>query len=941
MRSMLPQTLQAKFLSGLALALACLVGFFAFALNLHLGHLMEREAREKASLILSQVGAVQGYVRITLRPAMYRILPENQFVLEAMSTSYITRFIMSDLNLAKEAFTYRRVGIGARNPDYEARPLERKLIGRFEADPKLVHVEEFVELEGERHFVTAQPQRFEAACLHCHGDPDKAPRELIERYGDKRGFGRKVGQLAGIDMVSLKVERDVGGIRDATASFALLFAGGILVMFLGIQGFFHRLVVVSLRRVTGVMQRLFPEEALAVAPGARPSSDVPTGVPTGGPTGSSAGGPAGAGAKAEAPVPATVHGRDDEIEKLLHGFEVFAEHLRHAREDLKDYAATLEDKVAERTVDLTRLADERRADVALFVSLLNGLNESQNKRQLLFTSLELIARRFGAARAAYACVLSGTDYAAWPDPEACPELPADWHELVSGAGQDEDAGLAPRLEPLAWYIPVQTSGTSRGLLCLYWEEAQEGSGRLAELARAIGQQMGIAMENLDALDSLLRQNAMLSSIIEGIADPLMLVDARGSLLLANASAQQLAAEAAHGLPPLLEAATAGSGHGELVLPGSGADERIFEASLYPLSGQGEGQGEDQAEGREEGREASRGGGQRFVTYLREVTAQRRMEGQMRQSERLVAVGQLAAGLAHEINNPLGVIQCYAELLRAAEERPQAQADLDIIMRHTEQARKVVRDLLDFARPCAATPGPTDLAAQAAAMVEVLGPRARALNASLGLRAEPGLPLVRAGADALEHVLSNILLNALDSVAENPQGRERGVEISLRHEDGSVVLAVADTGPGIAAEHLDRVFDPFFTTKGVGKGTGLGLAVVYGLVHELGGQLSAANREPSAPPLDGGSGSGGGAVFTVRLPAAPARAAKSGPGEAGPAEPGQTGSPPAGPTEREPVQTNATQAESAEAQPQQKQAGQAQSRKDEPTLEQSTQGEDTP
>lgn len=908
MRSMLPQTLQAKFLSGLALALACLVGFFAFALNLHLGQLMEREAREKASLILSQVGAVQGYVRITLRPAMYRILPENQFVLEAMSTSYITRFIMSDLNLAKEAFTYRRVGVGARNPDYEARPLERELIRRFEADPKLVHVEEFVELDGARHFVTAQPQRFEAACLHCHGDPDKAPRELIERYGDKRGFGRRVGQLAGIDMVSLKVERDVGGIRDATASFALLFAGGILVMFLGIQGFFHRLVVVSLRRVTGVMQRLFPEEAQAVAPGGKPSPGGLAG--TGGP-------------KTEAPVPATVHGGDDEIEKLLHGFEVFAEHLRHAREDLKDYAATLEDKVAERTVDLKRLADERRADVALFVSLLNGLNESQNKRQLLFTSLELIARRFGAARAAYACVLSGSDYAAWPDPEARPELPADWHELVSGAGQDEDAGLAPRLEPLAWYIPVQTSGTSRGLLCLYWDHAQEGSGRLAELARAIGQQMGIAMENLDALDNLLRQNAMLSSIIEGIADPLMLVDARGSLLLANASAQQLAAEAAPGLTPLLEAATAGSGHGELVLPGNGADERIFEASLYPLSGQEKDQ--------EEGREASRGGGQRFVTYLREVTAQRRMEGQMRQSERLVAVGQLAAGLAHEINNPLGVIQCYAELLHAAEERPQAQADLDIIMRHTAQARKVVRDLLDFARPCAATPGPTDLAAQAATMVEVLGPRARALNASLGLRAEPGLPLVRAGADALEHVLSNILLNALDAVAENPQGRERRVEIGLRREDGSVVLAVADTGPGIAPKHLDRVFDPFFTTKGVGKGTGLGLAVVYGLVHELGGQLSAANREASTPPLDGGGG--GGAVFTVRLPTASARAVECKDGESGHAE--------AGPTEPEPGQAKATQAESAEAQSEQKQSGQAQSRRDEPTLEQSTQGEDKP
>jgi len=142
-----------------------------------------------------------------------------------------------------------------------------------------------------------------------------------------------------------------------------------------------------------------------------------------------------------------------------------------------------------------------------------------------------------------------------------------------------------------------------------------------------------------------------------------------------------------------------------------------------------------------------------------------------------------------------------------------------------------------------------------------------------------------------------------------------------------VLAVADTGPGIAPKHLDRVFDPFFTTKGVGKGTGLGLAVVYGLVHELGGQLSAANREGSTPPLDGG----GGAVFTVRLPAASAKHVPSSDVESR-REPS---------TQAEPGQAKATQAESAEAQSEQKQSGQAQSRKDEPTLEQPSQGEDTP
>ena len=417
--NIMPHSLQSKFLAGLGLVMVLMVGFFALALNLHLERLMEGEAREKAALILSQVEAIQGYVRTNLRPVMYRILPEDEFVIEAMSTSYITRGVMSDQNLARESFLYRRVGIGARNPDYEADDRERAYIERFEANPKLDRVEEFAELAGERYFITARPQRFEQACLHCHGDPAEAPRELIARYGATRGFGRKVGDLAGIDLVRLKVQRDLGGIREATLSFAMLFAGGILVLFLAIQGFFHRLVVQSLRRVTGMMHRLFPEEA-------KHAQEPPH--------------------------------HDDEIEGILRGFETFAGQLRRARLDLTEYAATLEDKVAARTAAITHLADERRADVALFVALLNSLNESQNKQQMLYAALSLTAQRFGARRAGYVCVLAATDYASWPDPDAPPDLPADWHDLVS-AGE-------PRLTPQAWYIPVQTSGTSRGLLMM-------------------------------------------------------------------------------------------------------------------------------------------------------------------------------------------------------------------------------------------------------------------------------------------------------------------------------------------------------------------------------------------------------------------------------------------------------------------------------------------
>jgi C4-dicarboxylate-specific signal transduction histidine kinase len=232
-----------------------------------------------------------------------------------------------------------------------------------------------------------------------------------------------------------------------------------------------------------------------------------------------------------------------------------------------------------------------------------------------------------------------------------------------------------------------------------------------------------------------------------------------------------------------------------------------------------------------------------------------MEAQMRRGERMVAVGQLAAGLAHEINNPLGVIRCYAELLQAAEPSEQAQADLNIIIRHTDQARRVVRDLLDFARPRPASTGPGDLAAVASATVEVLRPRGRSNGRTLSLDAPAGLPLVRAGADALEHILTNLVMNGLDAVSGRADGE---VAVRLCARGHQVELRVEDNGTGVAPELLDRVFDPFFTTKEVGKGTGLGLAVVYSLVRDLEGAIEVENRP------------GGGALFRVLLPAAAGR-----------------------------------------------------------------------
>jgi signal transduction histidine kinase len=808
------RTLKHRFVVGLSVIMALLGVFFAVVISMNLRNQLVTDTEHKASLILSQAEAVQAYVRQVLRPSMYHLLPPDGFLLEAMSTSYVTRRVMSDLSVQGDQYRYRRVAIGARNPDYEADAFERGLMERFEKDADLGRIEEITERDGEEVFVAARPVRLDASCLHCHGDPAKAPKELLERYGDKRGFWRHDGELVGVDAVTMPVAGALGQIKGATMSFLGLFALGLGVFYLTLQLFFDRLVVVNLRRVTEVMRRYFPKEA------------------------------------GEEPKQAPDEG---EIHEIYAGIEAFASRLKEARGKIEDHAQNLERKVADRTLELAHEADERRSDVALFVELLSILNMSQTRAELLSGALCRIAERFGARAAVYECEFSGGGSVSWPPQAAAPPPPADWRRLV--------AGNELRLDDGAAFIPVRTTDVSRGLLRLYFPDDGPGPDpEAAELYRAIGQQLGIALENLDAINSLLGQNALLGSIFDGISDPLALLDANFAVIMANEPARELARALTRELPagrPPVPAGPAGQplrlppelfGPGQaepsptdsgrpaegnahlpstVVLP----DGRSFAVTRYPLD----------SPSRQDGR---------MVVYARENTAERRMREQMRQTEKLVAVGKLAAGLAHEINNPLGVISCYAELLRGNIADPQALDDLAVIERHAEMAKKVLRDLLDFARPRPATPGPCDLAALLRGLSRIFEVQAQARKVRLVTRAAADLPLAKADASGLEQVLSNLLLNALDAVA--PGSGEIVMEADQGETPEAVRIRVSDNGPGIAPEDLPRIFDPFFTTKEAGRGSGLGLAVVFGLLRDMGGSVAVENV--------------GGAVFTVTLPA---------------------------------------------------------------------------
>lgn len=228
----------------------------------------------------------------------------------------------------------------------------------------------------------------------------------------------------------------------------------------------------------------------------------------------------------------------------------------------------------------------------------------------------------------------------------------------------------------------------------------------------------------------------------------------------------------------------------------------------------------------------------------------RLQAQMVQSEKLISLGQLAAGAAHEINNPLTAILGYSDLLADDPDLPdRARATAGKIREQARRTRSLVQNLLSFARQVPPERTLLDINSVIASAVQLRALDLHSGGSRIETQLESVLPGVRGDQNQLMQVFFNIVNNSLDAMAESGGGV---LTIKTVRDRGSVVILFSDTGPGIKEPH--RVFDPFYTTKPVGKGTGLGLSICYGIVQEHGGKILCYN------------GQTGGAVFRVELPA---------------------------------------------------------------------------
>jgi two-component system NtrC family sensor kinase len=239
-----------------------------------------------------------------------------------------------------------------------------------------------------------------------------------------------------------------------------------------------------------------------------------------------------------------------------------------------------------------------------------------------------------------------------------------------------------------------------------------------------------------------------------------------------------------------------------------------------------------------------------VLFEEDVTERRHLEANLAQSEKLAAVGQLAAGVAHEINNPLTAVIANAQLMqRSLPPDGELQESIELILIAGSRAAQVVRNLLDFARKEQYRLDRTDINQTIRKTLELVQHETVSRSISVKFDPDPDLPRVMASGDHLQGVWLNLLLNAFDALG----GMPGEIYVSTRRREREVQVVFADTGKGIPAEILPRIFEPFFTTKLPGRGTGLGLSVCHQIIKQHNGQILVESE------------SGRGTKFTILLP----------------------------------------------------------------------------
>ena len=600
-------------------------------------------------LFIAMAEASRNYVKDVLRPVMQERLPEGDFLLEAMSTSFVSRQILNRVHDHFPEFEYKRAAANPRNPVNLASEFEADRIAWFANNPSTTEWSGLVDTPAGARFVRMTPVVVDASCLSCHGRPEDAPEAIRKRYGTTHSYGYAKGEVIAAETLYIPFDRILVTVKEK-AWWIFLIATLTLFSLLALFSLlFQQTAVSELRGLLHLFARILHEDPTRIAP-------------------------------------------------------------------VGDGSRSPEDEVALLKAAITKVA----------------------------TELALAHRNLITSEAKYREIFAAS-------PDAILICEGDHLTDINRAGIE-----------LFGFESLAEATAIESVYPLFWD------GRDAAALFDTLQKTGLVRDHEISIVNRqgLRRDAMVSAILHR------------------------------------------------------------EDGTLPTG--------------------------KFV--VRDITDRKRLLKTMAQTDKLASIGQLAAGVAHEINNPLGVIELYGELVAdGVSDRPEVLDDLEIIRKHARICKGVVSALLDFSRAGIPDRKATDLHPLIEEILAVLAKQFR--DSAIGIETDfdAALPPIVMDARQIRQVLMNLLLNAVQAMDET--GRVR-VATRLQPEKETVTLSVMDTGSGIPEKNLERIFEPFFTTKEEQKGTGLGLAVVYGIITRHGGRIDVESR------------SGHGTTFTITLPLEP-------------------------------------------------------------------------
>ena len=404
------------------------------------------------------------------------------------------------------------------------------------------------------------------------------------------------------------------------------------------------------------------------------------------------------------------------------------------------------------------------------------------------------------------------------------------------------ADLPPEA-PGSWLgAPVLAGGRTVGAVSVSSERPGALGPTELTLVTAVLAQSAIALENARLVELLSSAKREWEKTVDSISQAICIVDAHGTVRRANrafADLIQLAVTAIPGRPwiGLLPPPWSDPVARALAEPAANtveirAGERVLLLTAIPMAESGS-----------------------AVLVFEDQTERRRLQEQLIQSEKMSAIGQLIAGVAHDLNNPLASVVGFSDFLAEAADVPASLREpLQVIRQEAERAATIVKNLLSFARSREGERVRQPIRAVLESTLGLLRNQLMAQKVEATLDVEPGLPDVEVSVNQIKQVFVNIINNACQAISSDaPSGR---MWITAKRVRDHVVVSVTDSGPGMTEEIAAHVFEPFFTTKPEGEGTGLGLSISQGIVREHGGRITLETRP------------GSGAAFTVELPVRP-------------------------------------------------------------------------